>query len=324
MIRDARSPHAVGRGPAIASGAALATAFLFAGRRAGAQAATPNVRLVTAPTEGGAVPYYARALGSFREAGLAVDIDVNNSGAAIAAAVAGGTYDIGYANILSLAQAHERGVPLVMLFPASEYDGRSPATVIIVANDSSIRAAKDLDGKSFGIPGVGTLLQLAPMAWVDANGGDAKSVRFVEVAPQLIVQAVQEHRVDAGMISEPSLATSAGKVRIFAPGLDGVATTFITGSWFTTKAWADANAATVKKFVGVLRRTAQWANAHPAEARAIFAKESKLDPDVAARMVRAPYPVAWSLDSIQRQIDIATRYRFLPDRFPAAELIYRL
>src|ERR1700760_1101069 len=82
----------------------------------GATAQTTSVIHVgLAPFEGQAGPYYAQDLGLFKAAGLDVDIQQFNSGAAIVAAIVGGSLQIGGGNPLPLAQARARGLKIVLI-----------------------------------------------------------------------------------------------------------------------------------------------------------------------------------------------------------------
>jgi NitT/TauT family transport system substrate-binding protein len=319
-MSDHHSP-AIRRSTLLQGLSALALAGLNP-RQASAADALVTVRFAMPPIDGAAVPYYARDLGYFHDAGIEPQIAKVASGSAIATSVIAGDVEIGYSNVLALAQAHEHGLPVKVIFPGSLYQSSSPSTVLVVANNSPIRGPKDLAGKTLGVPGVGTLLQLAPMAWVEAHGGDPKSIRFVEMAPQLIAPAVAAGRLDAGSVSEPYITLNSGKVRILAPGLDGVAPTFVSGAWFVSQAWAGANPRTIVAVIAILKKTAQWANAHHEESGALIAKDLAVDPDVATHMIRSVYPEQLIQSQFQVQIDVAARYNFLQSAFPAADLIF--
>src|SRR6185437_8705237 len=60
---------------------------------------------------------YAQRSGLFAKAGLNVELTRMNSGAAVSAAVLGGSIDIGKSSLLPIITAHSRGLPLVLLAP---------------------------------------------------------------------------------------------------------------------------------------------------------------------------------------------------------------
>jgi len=99
------------------------------------------------------------------------------------------------------------------------------------------------------------------------------------------------------MMTEPFVAMSKSDVRILGGAFDGIGSQFITGAWFVAKPWAAAHPALVTSVVNVLKRGAQWANAHHAESAQILVKYTKVDPKVASEMVRTLYPEAMDVAS---------------------------
>jgi NitT/TauT family transport system substrate-binding protein len=273
-------------------------------------------------SDAGAEAFYAAELGFFRANGLSADVHISGNGAQITTAVLAGSLDIGYSNTLSIALAHERGLPVVMLYPGSGYDSLSPATVLMVATDSTIRSAKDLNGTTIAVNGLGTLVQLAVVSWIDENGGDAKSVHFVELNTSATFAAVKSHRVDAAIGTEPFLSANKNQIRVLAPGFDGISKSFVTGAWFTSKTFATEHSDLCKAFVESIRRTAIWANGHHSDSAKLLAKYSKISAGQLAQAARTPYPETIDLPQIQVAIDVAAKYNYLPSRFPVQEILF--
>src|SRR5215469_2461454 len=130
--------------------AMIGGASLLFGSPLAASAQSPGLvtlRLSDSPVDDCMPVLYAQRAGLFAQAGLDVTLTRANSGPAIAAAVVGGALDIGDANIASIITAHTKGVPLVIVAPAAIYDPKTPDAVLLVANSSPIRTARDLLGK---------------------------------------------------------------------------------------------------------------------------------------------------------------------------------
>ena len=112
----------------------------------GRAAAADMVRFATIPIDGGAQAWYAQSLGYFRDAGITAEIESIRNGSAITAGVIGGTIDVGYSAVLTLAVAHEKGVPLNIIAPAGSYLSRAPISTLMVPADSPAKTARDLNG----------------------------------------------------------------------------------------------------------------------------------------------------------------------------------
>jgi NitT/TauT family transport system substrate-binding protein len=236
------------------------------------------IRIATSPIDSAAEPYYAEAMDFFKRAGLNVQVQSFSNGAAIAAGVASGAIDIGISNAIPLALAHERGVPFTILFPGAAYDPAEPTTQLMVAKGSSIHSAADLDGKIIATQGLKSLAQLAPEAWIDANGGDAKTVRFVEIAASALPTALEQGRVDAIVASEPAVAAAKSSARILVDPFRLLPKGFAINVWFASRQWTDAHPELVPKLRTAIRMTAEWANAHRAQSGAILEKYAKVSP----------------------------------------------
>ena len=297
----------------------LACAALLAPLAAGAQA-PPALRVATTPIELGAEVMYAQDQGFFKKAGLSVDVQIMDSGAAIAAAVASGALDVAQGNLVTLATAHERSLPFVVVAPAGLYSSNDPTTSLVVAKSSPIKNAKDLENKTIAINGLRNITQIGASAWIDQNGGDYTKVRFIEMPFPQMGAALEAGRVDAAVIAEPELSTAlAGGARVIAQPYTSIAKQFLIGGWFANSAWAKAHPAELKRFVGAIVEAGKWANGHRAESAKILEKYTKIR--VSPAMKRTIYAERLSPGEIQPLIDAAAKYHSLKSAFPAAELI---
>ncbi len=148
---------------------AVLLAIFALGPMAGADSATLTVlNIATVGNENDALAFYARDAGFFQKNGIDAHIEILRaaSGAGIAAAVVGGAADIGESDIVSLAAAHEHGVPLVALAPSFKVRNTDLTTFLVVAKDSPIKSARDLAEKVVAVPSLTGPLKLATVAWL--------------------------------------------------------------------------------------------------------------------------------------------------------------
>ena len=284
------------------------------------QTTLTTIRVASTPIDVGAQVYYAQALGFFKAAGLDVQIQQVDNGAAIAAAVAGGAADIGQSNVVSLATAHEKQLPFIVIAPAGTYSSTSPTTVLVTLVNSPFTAAKDLNGKTLVTNGILNIAQIGGDAWLDKNGASFKSVHWIEVPVNATAAALLNHRVDAAIMSEPSLtaALATGNFRVMGKPYDAIGSRWQIGAWFATRSWAAEHPDAAKRFVAVMQQTARWANAHQDESLKLLGDVSKVD--YPKSMHRSIYAEKIEPAMFQPVIDSAAKYGAIAAPFPASDL----
>lgn len=300
--------------------AIAASALTIGGSGARVRAQTRAVvHAAVVPSEGAAEAFYAKEMGFFAKVGL--DVDVQTIASGVPAAIASSTVDIGYATLDALASAHRKGVPLVAFAPAAEYLSSAPLCyALVVPASSPITHAVDLSGKVIAQSTLQGISENSTRAWLDANGGDPASVKFIEVPFPAMPAALTSGRIDAAFLSEPFLTVARKNGRILGDPFGAIAKHFLISTWATTPAWAAAHPDLVRRYATAIRETAVWANKNPARTAEIVAKYLKIEPAVIAAMSRSRYGDALSPALVQPVIDVSAKYaRYEP--FPAKELL---
>ena len=280
------------------------------------------LRMGTINIDATAQPYYAEDGGFFKKAGLRVGIQPFNTGAAIAAGIAGGALDIGATSLVSLAQAHPKGVPFVILAPGALYLASSPGTVMAVPKASTLNGPRDLAGKTIGCNGVGGIQDYCIRAWLDKNGVDSSSAKIVELGFAQMQDALAAGRVDAAMVSEPFLGPAMTIARSIGAPLDACAPRFLVDVFIAMRDWAQANRDTVRRFQRANAEAAVWANRNTDKTAEILIKYTKLPESAARSMIRSPFAEKWVPAEAQAVIDMSAKYGNLP-RFPIDEIVFK-
>jgi ABC-type nitrate/sulfonate/bicarbonate transport system substrate-binding protein len=288
-----------------------------------ARGAGETVRIITIPVDGGAEVLYAREMGFFKRADLDVHVETLPNGAAIAAAVVSGNVDIGFSNLVSLALEYKKNIPVRIVAPGALFVASAPNAMCLVPRDSSIKTAKDLEGKTVAINGLKNISQFGPQAWMDASGADSKLVKFVEMPFNDIILALSQNRIDAGELTEPFVSQAKKVGRVLSNCMASVAKRYLISAYFTTTTWAQAHPEAARKFEEVMRQTAIWARKNQARSGEILAQEAKMNPQMVAEMVRSQYAERFDPADIQPVINLAVRYGDISESFPAADLFYR-
>lgn len=267
---------------------------------------------------------YAIRSGLFRRAGLNVQYVVMSSGAVTAGAVVGGSLDIGKSGTVTLVNAHDRGVPIVLVAPGGVYDISLQNQELVVPSDSTVHTPKDLDGRTLGVGSLKGIEQVCISGWVDQHGGDAKTLHFLDLPTAAMGPALETHRIDGAIMTNPTLADAlaTGKVRVLGPASAGIAPHYLTTAWFATLDWARSHAGEVSTFAHVLRDAATYVNAHQSETVAMMADFTAIPPERYRGFPRVVFGTALNAADLQPVIDAAARYQTIAKAFPASELIF--
>lgn len=299
----------------------VAAAAALSPRALRAQTA-PAIRLGTVRNESSGLAFYAAEQGFFKQLGVDVEIQSFNAGGQITAALAGNALDVGCSNVGSLTNAHAHHIPISIIAPGGQYTTSSPTTVLAVAKNSPLFVAKDLSGKTIGLSTLGDLQQAAVMRWTDLNGGDSKTLKFVELTVPEMAAALTAGRVDAATLLEPSLTYAKADVRVFCKCYDALAPSLLITAHFAQLDWLAKNTAAAKNVSEALRFAAHWANGNPGPAGTILEKISKIPASTIGQMNRVVYGETLDPSLIQPIVDGLARYKFIPERFRASDLIW--
>jgi ABC-type nitrate/sulfonate/bicarbonate transport system substrate-binding protein len=245
------------------------------------------------------------------------------SGAAIFAAVLGGSADFGSGSLFPVFSAYAHGLPLRIVAPASLYASNHADSLLLVKKDGPIQTAHDLNGKVLGGDFVTDVSVTATRAWMDDHGGDGKSLRPVELKQTEQVAALDAGRVDAVVLKPPYLtvALDAGKFRVLGTPLDAIAPHFLLSCWVTTADFIAKNPAVVTGFAAALNEAARWTNAHEPATIDMVASFSGQDPAVLARGIRSTSAETVALSDFQRPLDFAVKYGIIDHTFDLTGLL---
>ena len=303
------------------AGLGAATGVAVSAQRGLAQNAPPSLKISTTTVDSSAEPYYAVYGGFAKAAGLNVELIPSQNGAAIAAAVASGAVDIGNSNLVSIAIAHAKGIPFVIIAPGGLYSSKTPSTWLFVPKGSTARTGRDFAGKTVAVNTLGGLPHFAAEAWIDKTGGRSDATKFIEMSSGDMLVGLQQNRVDGVCLVEPFVTGGRAAGSAIAPFFDAVAPSFLISAHFTTLEWARANADIVRRFQDTIAKTAAWANANHARTGEILVNVAKLNEDTIRTMSRTVFTERLDATQIQPVIDLTAKYGAITS-FSADQLIF--
>jgi NitT/TauT family transport system substrate-binding protein len=278
-----------------------------------------------------AEPFYAKDAGAFTKAGFAVDATSLNNAGAVAAAIGGGSLQMGTGDLVSGVNAILAGVPIVLLAGGGLYRERTDAatTILAVTGNSPIKTAADLAGKSIGVPTLVGLTTACLKSWLPANGVPVDQVKLVEIPQASALPAIQRGTLDVALLSEPFVTFAQGQVRSVGSPFNVAADKaknkeFCVSVWYASKPWVDADPARAKRAVAAIYATASWANNNHDATFAILVRDGKLDADKAKGMARTTYATELTPEMVDPVLQIAMDNKMFPKPVQAAAVITRV
>jgi NitT/TauT family transport system substrate-binding protein len=283
-----------------------------------------TVRFGVVTVEEAALPYYAAEKGFFKAQGLNVELSIMPNGGSVTQGILGGALDVGVTNSGSMSSAFIRGLPLQMLACGAVYSPASPISHVAVAKNSPIASAKDMSGKTIAVSTLKDMLQGTVLNWIERNGGDWKTVNFVELPMPQMAGAIAAKRIDGGAIVEPYYTSAKADLTNLGYNYSAVNNDkpFQTLGIAVSKDWYAKNPATGKKIATAIHQAGKWANdpKNAAEAAKLLGAFTKVEAAVIAGYPRLAFAEANNPLLIQPVIDMLAKYTFIPRVFSAAEL----
>ena len=272
-------------------GAVLAIASLFTAPYQTSAQELRKLRIATIPIVDYGGLWICMERGFCQQAGISLENQTLGGGAAIIAAMRGGSLDLGAAAIVPTLLARAQGFDLKIVALAS-----ADTNNLLLVKDPAIKTGKDFEGKTVAVNELRGVGQTWVMAWVAANDGDPSKVKFQEFPVPGMVPAVTQGRVDAAQVSEPFRSEGIKQ------GLKTVASGKLTESIpvagiVVTEKFLAENEALMVRFVDAFAKSQEYATKNPDEVRKVLPKYTKLG-DTAATVALVKYPTEFRRDDI--------------------------
>ena len=260
----------------------------------------------------------------FKDAGLDINLASMVGGAAIMPALASGSINIGWSNVISVYQGHLQGLDYRLVANgAINKKETNDVFGVCVAPDSPIQSAKDLAGRTVAVNTLRNIMHGATAHWIDSNGGDSTKVKWIEIPFPQMALALVNRQVDAYGGVEPfiTVPVQQKQARLLGRQLGAIAPRLLIASYFGSEAWINRNAALVKGFVSAINRGIDAHNANLEEAKATLAKHTGLKPELFKDMALPAFEKKLLESDLQPMLDVALRYRFVDRKFPVSQVV---
>lgn len=233
------------------------------------------------------------ARGFFREQNLDVRLVTVTGGAEAIAQVVSGKLDFAFTNIVSAVLARSRGIPLKLVSVGNASTGQEGKDFggIVVPKGSPITSAAQLAGKRVAVNNLKNIGDTSVRSSIRKAGGDASTVRFVELLFPDIPAALAQKRVDAAFLVEPFLTIARDQgATLIASNFVDTAPEVPIGVYITIQRTVTDKADLTRRFIAATRKSLQYAQDHPSETRQALLTYTKITPDIARRITLPSYP----------------------------------
>jgi NitT/TauT family transport system substrate-binding protein len=278
--------------------------------------------------------FLANEWGWYNDVGLDVELVKMRGGATILPAIAGGSIQMGYSNVISTILARSRGLDFQIIAnnfveayvknPAEPGGYATSSTGVLVLKDSGIANAKDLEGKKVAVNAIKNIDWMALWEWMKKNRADPQKITWVEVGFPKMIPALLGKKVDAVQATEPfkTILRSKGAV-LLANTMHGLRPGLSVACFVASEEWINKNPDVVEGFVFATGKAQSYVNSHPKERNQLVSKYTKVTQKLAEKMTWHNFQPKADLDSLKLWIELSLKHGLLKKAPDLEELVYK-
>jgi NitT/TauT family transport system substrate-binding protein len=272
-----------------------------------------------------AAVHIAQKQGLFEAEGLNVRIrPVQQSIQALPALAKGDIDLIAGANYVTFLQAHEKGT--LRLRIVAEAATLTPNLMnVLVAKDSPIRTAKDLEGRKVAVNILNNIQGLTLDAILQAGGVDPSGIGYTAVPFPQMGAALQKGQVDAVHVVEPFLTDIRRKLgaRVVVNGGGRPVTDLPISGYVSTQAFVTENPKSAAAFQRAILKAQRAAAGDRKRVEEVLPGYARIDREVAAAMTLPGYPTTLDAARLQRVADLMVSAGLLKQKPDVRTLLLR-
>ena len=203
--------------------------------------------------------------------------------------------------------------------------------VIFTMPKSNIKKLADLRGHVLGVNAPQNIDYLLDVSVLTENGINRNNVKFPAQPipfPNMAAE-LSSGNIDAATMPEPfaSIAEQQLGAVTLADLNQGATQEFPIEGYVVTKAWAQANPNTLKRFLAALEQGQEIADTNRAAVEQAFetikggAPDGQVPSSIAAVMALNTYPIGVDQARLQRVADVMHQFGLLPNRFNVGSML---
>jgi|SRR5579862_1021070 len=275
-------------------------------------------------------PHFAAdKFGYFAAEGIATTTQPVQGGAVGIPGLVGGSFDVLYANSISVLTAWERGIDVRIIAEATTIPTHPPdVDALFMRKGDTMRTGKDLEGKIIAVNAKRDLMWLVMQGWIQKTGGDLDKITYREVPTPSMLDALKNGQVDAALVLDPfmTIGLSDPNFELLAWPSSTVMPGLPSSLWIVSGTGAETKTELIAAYVRGFRKGVKWFNEKlgTPEFIDLVASYTKTDPKLLAKMYAAKQPTEISIDALNRLAAFSRDYGILKSSPDVAAKLFHM
>jgi NitT/TauT family transport system substrate-binding protein len=291
----------------------------------GGDAGPVTVTVGTLPIANAAPMYLGMKKGFFRAEDITIKPHVGEGGAALIPALLSNQDQFAFVGVIPAITAVGKKLPIKIVTSsddAAATEDRDWQT-LVVPKGSSIRSVDDLPGKTIAVNALRGLAEVVISRSLEKQGVDYHKVKLLEIPFPEMPAALEDHRVDAALLTEPFLSAvlARGGTQIDAPSVETLPS-FPNGVYVAASKYIAANGDVVDRFSRAMNKSLDYAQAHPDEVRQIIPTFTKTPAAAAAKLRLPAFDSKLDRKGIELEAQLTAKYGII-EKAPAYDGMVR-
>lgn len=283
-----------------------------------------EVRVGYIPIADCAQLYVGIEKGFFKQEGLEIELLSMAGGAKILEALAAGSVDNGFSNVVSLILARASGLKFIALTGGPIEDEDHKEHAILIPKDSPIGSSKDLEGKTIALNTRKNIDELFVREYLEVNKVDSDKVKFVEIPFPNMESVLLSGQVDAVASIEPfvTFALLHGESKVLDYNYVVLERKVEISAYVVSEDWLQKNRAIADKFIRAFNKATEYALAHESEVRTIITKYTKLDQTQAQQITLPTFGKKLTASELQKMADKIYKRGWIEESIDVSSIVY--
>lgn len=285
-----------------------------------------NLKVGYIPIADCAQLYVGIEKGYFTEEKINIELINLPGGAKILEALAGGSVDIGFSNVVSLILSKDAGLDFVSITGGPIEDETHKEHALIVRKESDIKTPSDLTGKTIALNTRKNIDDLMMLEYLEKNGVNTSSVKFVEIPFPRMENVLALKDVDAISVIEPFVTFALQKENTKAIGYyyTELYPKIEISSYCVSQKWISNNQDIAKRFCRAIQKATTYCREHESEIREIVSKYTSLKAEQIKDVVLPTFGDNLDEKELQSFADRIYKRGWIKNSVKAKELIYNV